>query len=391
VLNNEGGISVYAMDSDTWGGGEHSAPSGTEIHLNNIIGNTVYGVKSSKWYDAGEVLAEEVDATLNWWGDATGPAHESNPHTTPMGDSVSDNVVFTPWYATSTTTPERQFVTVEHTGSSIIAYSDTIQGGIDAALSGDTISVATGTYVENVKVPPNKANLQLIGDGSSFTFIAPTSGRPVTLLGWVGPIDGFKIQGFTLVTPGALHAFLAGSGTPDGTTYTTNLILVDIVVDGGQRGIGLNALAGATFTDVHLSNIGGSPEAALELTGVSNLLFTEGSFEGNDIGVRLQPTGVGEVGEGYGANGDIEIHTSNFAGNGMAIENQEDTETGTTIDAILNYWGRGSGPTGPDGRTNKAGKEIGEGDPVSGLVYWDPYLPQPFFHTPHDPLPPGLD
>jgi len=58
-----------------------------EAHFNKIVGNT-YGV----WNDG----SETVDATNNWWGDASGPYHETlNPDG--MGDEVSDNVDFEPW------------------------------------------------------------------------------------------------------------------------------------------------------------------------------------------------------------------------------------------------------------------------------------------------------
>lgn len=63
VLNNDEGIAVMAIDY-SW---EHSTPSGTKIHYNNIIGNT--SVISSIWgSDNGEVPTEKVDASLNWWG-----------------------------------------------------------------------------------------------------------------------------------------------------------------------------------------------------------------------------------------------------------------------------------------------------------------------------------
>ena len=60
-----------------------------DIHCNNIVGNTGYGVKD---YEGDN----DVDATCNWWGDHTGPYH---PTTNPsgLGDKVSDNVDFDPW------------------------------------------------------------------------------------------------------------------------------------------------------------------------------------------------------------------------------------------------------------------------------------------------------
>lgn len=238
----------------------------------------------------------------------------------------------------------------------------TIQAAINAAALGDTINVAAGTYPENVTIPPGKNGLQLIGAGSGVTSIAPTGGRPVTLLGWVGLIDGFRIQGFTLVTTDASHAFLAGSGTTaDGPPYTTDLELEDIVVDGGQRGIGLNAVQGVTFDNVHLSSINGSPEAALELTGVSELTFTEGNIEGNDIGVRLQHGGFWGNAD-YGLNEDIQIHCSSLTDNTIAVENQDDT---TTIDATCNWWGAVDGP---------GGEGLGSGDAVSENVNFSPWL-----------------
>ena len=70
VLNNDEGIAVMAIDY-SWP--EHSTPSGTQIHLNNIVGN-VESVVSGLWgSDTGNVLAEEVDATNNWWGHSSGP------------------------------------------------------------------------------------------------------------------------------------------------------------------------------------------------------------------------------------------------------------------------------------------------------------------------------
>ena len=60
---------------------------------NNISGNDVFGL-----YNGG---AGSLNATCNWWGDASGPHHPTaNPDG--KGDDVSDKVVFTPWVAPPT-------------------------------------------------------------------------------------------------------------------------------------------------------------------------------------------------------------------------------------------------------------------------------------------------
>lgn len=59
------------------------------IHQSNIYSNANYGIYNS---DPGDT----VDATLNYWGDATGPYHtDLNP--TGQGDALSDGVRFDPW------------------------------------------------------------------------------------------------------------------------------------------------------------------------------------------------------------------------------------------------------------------------------------------------------
>jgi parallel beta-helix repeat protein len=62
--------------------------SGILINCNEITGNGIFGVESKR-------TNSNVDATQNWWGDASGPYHSTNSGGN--GDEVSDNVNFEPW------------------------------------------------------------------------------------------------------------------------------------------------------------------------------------------------------------------------------------------------------------------------------------------------------
>ena len=100
-----------------------------EIHFNNIVDNTYYGVLNcGSW---------TVDATKNWWGHASGPFHPTaNPYG--MGNAVSDNVNFTPWLGA---TPVTETVT---------------NGTVDATEEANTKVDVTGTA--NVTVSKYPAN-----------------------------------------------------------------------------------------------------------------------------------------------------------------------------------------------------------------------------------------
>jgi uncharacterized repeat protein (TIGR02543 family) len=101
------GIWVYAWSAHTinftatrntvndWGWGfeldqEDSSTLNATAHFNTITNNVNYGMETDK------PAASPVDATCNWWGDASGPY---NPTTNPssLGNSVSDNVTYAGW------------------------------------------------------------------------------------------------------------------------------------------------------------------------------------------------------------------------------------------------------------------------------------------------------
>ena len=122
TISNNDLVGIYVCDGST-----------LEAHFNNIAGNTVYGV----WNDGGEA----VDATHNWWGDASGPYH---PITNPGGEgnSVSDDVTFESWL-------EAEVVTETVTN-----------GTVDAEDQADTRVVVTGTATVIVaRYPANPGGL----------------------------------------------------------------------------------------------------------------------------------------------------------------------------------------------------------------------------------------
>ncbi|MHC4486604.1 MAG: right-handed parallel beta-helix repeat-containing protein [Planctomycetota bacterium] len=62
------------------------------LQCNNISGNINYGVQVNT-----DNVIEIINAEYNYWGDASGPSHSTNPGG--LGDAVTDKVDFDPWYS----------------------------------------------------------------------------------------------------------------------------------------------------------------------------------------------------------------------------------------------------------------------------------------------------
>jgi len=72
---------------------DYGAVNTNYAHFNNIAGTGYLGLWNGKEGPGGDI--PDFDATCNWWGDNSGPAHSSNPGGT--GNNVSDNVDYDPW------------------------------------------------------------------------------------------------------------------------------------------------------------------------------------------------------------------------------------------------------------------------------------------------------
>ncbi len=124
IYNNNIGIRVKtkASDSGWWpvelGGNTYGAP---EAHFNNIYNNTTYGLEN---LDTDPTY--QVNATNNWWGDASGPS--TSPGT---GDKVSANVDYDPWLGAPLVLPA--------------VYHETLDAGTHTVASDDTTVTLTTT------------------------------------------------------------------------------------------------------------------------------------------------------------------------------------------------------------------------------------------------------
>ena len=113
ISHNNGGI--YVLDSTL------------EAHFNNIVDNPYLGV--------GKYGSGIADVTHNWWGDASGPYHESlNPGG--EGDAISGIMDFEPWLEARV----------------VAAKIETVTGGgtVDARDEADTEVVVDGTATVTV-------------------------------------------------------------------------------------------------------------------------------------------------------------------------------------------------------------------------------------------------
>lgn len=261
-------------------------------------------------------------------------------------------------------------VAASHGSSTIVVDDDggedftTIQGALDHANDGDTIEVRAGAY-DDVDV---SKNVSLIGvDGPEETVIEGDSDSAIRLTGHTDELGNIKVRGFTLRSDGGQIAFAAFS---DGNTDfdTDGLVVSNVVVEDSPFGIYFFDAKNVEISSVEVRNVEG---AAVAMAGVSNVEIVDSDLRSSGTGVSV---GVGFPESVYPDNDNVRISNTNIVGNNVGVNS---TDEDLTVDATDNYWGHASGPSGEDGRTNPAGKEVGHGDPIDGDVEFDPWLRRP--------------
>jgi parallel beta-helix repeat protein len=316
---------------------------------------------------------EELDATRNWWGDLHGPKHTNNPnYNITNGSIVSDYVNFFPWDATQTVTPESEYVTVYQPDvkMTIIAVSDVIQTGIDAAVAGNIVEVDDGTYTEDlsidagiilrsingkeyttiqqidglgIEVGANATNFTLGGSEVGFTI---ESGNNTTHAIRIveGPANVSIIDNSIDIVGYAFEGISINSAGSDNLTISDNTIQTD----NGDSGIWTPNSSNTTISSNSLS-CSGNPISgwAIHLSGCSSPTITDNTISNFNIGISLSS------GEGFSSglvNGNDlsgcshNIYVSQWSPTEVlgTMDNLELSENTISCDQVGIYIGDGS-------------------------------------------------
>ncbi|MDX1993757.1 MAG: right-handed parallel beta-helix repeat-containing protein, partial [bacterium] len=239
------------------------------VNNNNLNGNTSFGAFN-------DFAGAELDATLNWWGSASGPSGEG-PGT---GDAVSANVEFCPWLDGPFNSGGVVFGPVKNTDTGEVFCS--IQAAIDDidTLDGHTIEVQPGTYTEQIFIYKD-VRLESTGGAGVTTIAAPAGSVMVDN----GPNPaGLNVRSIVTVREGA-DAELTG-----------------FTVDGPVESI---SGCGTLATGIYIHQL-----SALQINNVvvKDIFLSDTSLYGCQAGIGIRVGGYGDAGTpGTAALENVEV------------------------------------------------------------------------------------
>lgn len=328
--------------------------------------NTFTGSLTNTLYFPG-TLAGVVDATCNWYGHLSGPAFGGNPGG--LGQSVivtttgAGELRFRPWLMYGTDGQAAQpgwqapasFAVTALNGGASAADNNyrRLANAFGCVTSGQTMNVSgafdwTEANAQAAYAAGPDGNPTTIGDNLRLTAPAGASdvivNGPASINGGApggrfllltGDHDRWRFSGLSLLNF-ATGLELSARAVVTGTTFLNT---------GGfaGSGVGLALRNGAAVTATHASfnQLGLGMEV-----GGGEALVAHTVFAGNGIGVRVQGTGLADLGN-TDPNDPATLTTlgasagcNNFIGNTLPVSNL----TATEIEAEGNWWGLPLGP-----------------------------------------------
>lgn len=163
-FSNNANQGIFIPLADQAGGNDIS---GTIVSDNKIFSNTTYGINN--------LFSFTLDASPNWWGSATGPAHSSNSLGT--GNAVSDKVNFRPWYLSSAMTG----LDSANPTPTISSIASPLTNLSPIGVSVNFGEAITGFTIDDVAVGNGIAG-NFAGSGANYSFdVTPSTSGAVTV------------------------------------------------------------------------------------------------------------------------------------------------------------------------------------------------------------------
>lgn len=229
---------TFSGTTVSWYAALRTRGTGYTIEDNLFNGSYLVGMASG---------SNAVDATLNYWGDVSGPYNATN-NPCGVGKAIPNNVSFAPYYTDASLT------TTANGASSVMNISQntshcSIQAAVDAANATDTIVASAGEFLEQVEIDKD---LVLMGQGKGVTTIVGSANMP-------------------------LYFTTSGDNYPIVYVHdAANVIIKDLTVDGDGKGN-----TNYRYQGVGYSNAGGM----LDNIEVKSVIETP--FNGNQHGIGV--------------------------------------------------------------------------------------------------------
>ncbi len=246
------------------------------VGTSEVTGNIFTGAFTVK---VANNSAGQLNATLNFWGDASLPVSPSD---------FFGNVAALPFYKDAALS-EAGPVRVAGVG-----YA-TIQGAINAVatVAGSTVEVDAGTYAENVTLGKD---LDIVGAGSASTIVSSSG----TIFAITSGGSGSTVSG--IATTGGARGFNLNG---------VSNVLLENVASSGNSSFGINfdgANSGVTLRSSSFSNNTSSGIKVASAARISNFAIDACTVDGNAFGL-------------YSADGNFATYSANAQLDGITVNN----------------------------------------------------------------------